>query len=54
MVRVQPGRKAAFLASKVALLKTSPEGWVKKDKILEDVEKHRKAGWPLPAIAEDL
>ena len=54
MVRVQPGRKAAFLASMVALLKTSPEGWVKKDKILEDVEKHRKAGSPLPAIAEDL
>ena len=54
MIKLQPGRKAAELAATVVLLKTLPEEVVKKDKILEDVERCRRAKLPLPAIAQDL
>lgn len=53
MVRMEPGRKSIQLAYQVALLKDNPELW-KKDKIIEDIERHKKAGYPMPAIAEDL
>jgi len=55
MVRRQPGRKAIQLAYWVALLKASPEPEIiKRDKIVEDIAQHKKAGYPLPAIAKDL
>lgn len=54
MVMIQPGRKAVVLAATVSLLKTAPTKIMKRDKILENVERHRKADLPLPAIAEDL
>jgi hypothetical protein len=53
MVRMQPSRKAIQLAYYVALLKSTPE-IMKKDKIVEDISQHKKAGYPLPAIAKDL
>ncbi len=55
MIRLQPARKAAYLAATVAMLKTEPfPGAVKKDKIIEDVKEHRAANLPMPAIAMDL
>lgn len=55
MVRLQPGRKAIQLAYSVALLKASPEPAImKKDKIIEEIKQHKKADYPLPAIAKDL
>jgi hypothetical protein len=53
MVRMEPARKGIQLAYQVALLKDSPKYW-KKDKIIKDIEQHKKAGYPMPAIAEDL
>jgi len=53
MVRMEPGRKAIQLAYQVALLKAEPKLW-KIDKIIEDIEQHKKAGYPMPAIAEGL
>jgi len=54
MVRIQPGRKTVELAATVTILKMAPPEIVKRDKILDDVERHRKAGLPMPAIAEGL
>jgi len=54
MIKLRPGRKAAELAATVLLLKTLPEKVVKKDEILQDIERYRKADMPLPAIAENL
>lgn len=54
MIGIQPGRKNVLLASSVALMKSMPIGTMKDDKILEEVEKLRKEGRHLPAIAEDV
>jgi hypothetical protein len=54
MIRWRPAREAALLAAKVSLLKTAPAGIINKDKILEDVKKHRESRLPIPAIAADL
>jgi hypothetical protein len=43
-----------MLASQVALMKSTMHGFMKEDKIREDIEKSRKAGLPVPAVAEDL
>jgi hypothetical protein len=53
MIRIQPGRKAAILASTVAQLKLAPQ-IMNKEKITQSIERHRTAGLPLPAIAEDI
>lgn len=54
MVTLQPGRKAVLIAAEAALLKGVTGKYVKGEKILEDIQKHRQAGLPVPAIAEDL
>jgi len=54
MLRLQPGRKAASLACQVALAKTSPEGWMKNEKIREEIETRKASGLSIPKIAEDF
>jgi len=54
MTILQPGRKAALLACQVALAKTSPKGWMKNEKIREEIEARRASGLSIPKIAEDF
>ncbi|MHC4212891.1 MAG: hypothetical protein ACYSWP_05885 [Planctomycetota bacterium] len=54
MGRIQPGRKSAMLAFQVALAKTSAKGFMKEEKIREDIEARRASGLPIPKIAEDF
>jgi len=52
MISLAPGRKSVILASMVAMSMTVPKGVVKEDKIREDIENHKKKGYPLPKIVE--
>ena len=54
MVISQPGRKAAGLACQVALAKTAPEGFMKDEKIREEIEARKASGLCIPKIAEDF
>ena len=54
MSRLQPGRKAALLAWQVAFAKTSPKGWMKDEKIREEIETRKASGLSIPKIAEDF
>ncbi len=54
MGTLKPGRKSALLAFNVALAKTSPEGWMKEEKIREEIETRRASGLSIPKIAEDF
>ena len=54
MGMLQPGRKAALLAFNVALAKTSPEGWMKEEKIREEIKTRKESGLSIPKIAEDF
>ena len=49
MMLLNPGRKAMVLASIVALLvMLAPEGLMKKDKVIEDIEKAKSEGQTYP------
>ena len=57
MVQLTPSRASIILAYWVAALKQSAsEGtnMFRKDKIMEDIKKHKEAGYPMPEIAKDL
>jgi hypothetical protein len=58
MVLLEPCRASIKLAYFVAAFKKALNEGIgdlyRKDKILEDIKKHKEAGYPLPAIAEDL
>ena len=58
MVRMEPARASVELAYWVAMLKAAEQGQIanilRKDKIIDDVTKHKEAGYPLPAIVQDL
>ena len=54
MMLLSNGRKAMILARKAAMALVAPEGIMKKDKIIEDIEKHNEASLPLPKICEKL
>jgi len=58
MVRTKPGRASIHLAYSVATLKkASDEGFpeiIDEDAIIENIKQHKKAGYPMPAIAEGL
>jgi len=54
MGTLQPGRKAALLASEVALAKTSMKGLMKEDKIREEIKTRKASGLSIPKIAEDF
>lgn len=54
MMLLSKGRKAMFLALTTAMTLTAPEGIMKKDKMLEDIEKHKIKNLPLPKICEKL
>ena len=53
MVKLQPGRKAAFLACQVAIAKAS-EVPMKEDEIRKEIESRRASGLFIPKIAEDF
>lgn len=53
LIKTEPGIKAVELANLIALEKTMP-GTTVKDEIIKDIEKHKKAGYKLPAIAKDF
>ena len=52
MMLLAPGRKAMVLASTTAMALIAPDGLMKKDKIIEDIEKSKKEGKPIPKICE--
>ncbi len=52
MMLLNPGRKAMFLASTVALVMLATEGLMKKDKVIEDIKKAKSEGRPIPKICE--
>lgn len=58
MVTMMPARKAIHLAYSVATLKKASDedlsGIIKEDKIVEAIKKHKKSGYPMPAIAKDF
>jgi hypothetical protein len=54
MVLSEPGRKAALIAAEAAMAKLVPAKYLNVKKINDDMAKHRAAGLPVPAIAEDL
>ncbi|MCP3900879.1 MAG: hypothetical protein GY707_14330 [Desulfobacteraceae bacterium] len=49
-----PGRKALVLASITAMALLAPEGIMKKDKIIEQIETGRSQKRPIPKICEQL
>ena len=54
MIRVQPGRKAMILAYESAIAQITPEGVMKKDKIIEDINKAKIEGTPVPKVCDAL
>lgn len=52
MMHLTPGRKAMILASRVAMTLIAPEGVIKKDKILEDIESAKSENKLIPKICE--
>lgn len=52
MIMLTPGRKSVMLASMVVMSMLSPKGFMKDDKIQEEIESHKKKGYPLPKIVE--
>jgi hypothetical protein len=52
MIKLSPGRKSVILASMVVASMLAPKGVMRDDKIREDIENHRKKGYPLPKIVE--
>jgi hypothetical protein len=53
LIKTEPGRKAVEIAYLIALEKTMP-GTTMKDEIIKDIEKHKEAGYRLPAIAKEF
>lgn len=54
MIRLEPGRKAAVIASLAAIAKSGHDKLLNMDIVLEDIKKHLEKGYPLPKIAEGL
>ncbi|MCV6609135.1 MAG: hypothetical protein OIF55_00020 [Amphritea sp.] len=54
MIRLQPGRKAAFIAFFAASAKTMGENIIKMDVVYKDIEEHKAEGYPLPKIAMNI
>jgi hypothetical protein len=54
MLSLKPGRKAVWIAYSVAMLKAAPAKIINREKVLNDLLRHRDAKLPVPAIAEDL
>jgi hypothetical protein len=58
MVRMEPARASIQLAYWVAMLQAARHGDIghifREDKIIEDIKKHKEAGYPMPAIAKDV
>lgn len=52
MMLIAPGRKAMVLASTTAAALLAPEGLMKNDKILEDINEHKSNKKPIPKICE--
>jgi len=54
MMIISPGRKAMVLASTTAMALLAPEGLMKKDKIIEDINEHKSKNKPIPKICNKL
>jgi hypothetical protein len=54
MVRLQPGRNAAFIAFFAATVKGVSPDIIHMGKLRDDMKKQVDAGYPLPEIAKDL
>jgi len=54
MMVISPGRKAMILASTTAMALLSPEGLVKKDKIIEEINELKSKNKPIPKICDKL
>jgi hypothetical protein len=54
MMLMSPGRKAMFLALTTAMTLIAPEKIMQKEKILENIEKHKEERLPVPKICEKI
>ena len=54
MMLLAPGRKAMVLALTTAMALQAPEGLMKIDKIIEDIEKDKSENKPIPKICEQI
>jgi hypothetical protein len=52
MMIISPGRKAMVLAITTAMALLSPEGLIKKDKIIQDINGHKSQNKPIPKICD--
>jgi hypothetical protein len=54
MMLLTPGRKAMVLASTTAMALLAPEGLMKIDKIIEDIDKSKSENLPIPKICKKI
>jgi hypothetical protein len=52
MMQIVPARKSAQLAYMIAAAKSSPEGFIKKEKLHKDIQECKEKDYPLPEISK--
>lgn len=54
MMLLAPGRKAMFIATSTAMALVAPEGFMKTDKILDEINKQKADGEVMPKICDEF